>query len=434
MTKDYTIFKIENYILKLTGLFNYDKSFFEKALNSGYQELKYNDSDLEGFKDYFYPDFRKHFFSNDLIRHHILILKANKNPILNLCKFNKECNVKVIESRLDLFDEGFGLFTLSIEIQTEIVSLSKFSDAAFLIRNFETPILNSIYRKWHEYIENEILLGTITKGNSIKVDEYSGSKYKLYMVLDIPELTEKAMMKSLLFDLGTLSTIGSSIGNNYDSMNKEFIDKLIQNNSISVYHNYEALALLDTFTVVGNKLLDFDYKKEVYSSIYYCIFMYCLFIKFTLFKYSFEITTLDEDRRDNFRHFLEKYYYHYISYNFLPNEIYNKIKIALDIDKELKFIDEKIVAIGQKIQEKQQDRTNKILAIVTVLTSVSSIEPIYDYLIKAQKAVGWKNEIYWSTVISVLIVFFGGIVFYIFGRNILLWFNLKKDVIFKKKN
>lgn len=62
MTKDYTIFKIENYILKLTGLFNYDKSFFEKALNSGYQELKYNDSDLEGFKDYFYPDFRKYNF------------------------------------------------------------------------------------------------------------------------------------------------------------------------------------------------------------------------------------------------------------------------------------------------------------------------------------------------------------------------------------
>lgn len=427
MIKDYTTFNIENYILKLTGLFNYDKAFIEKALNSGYQELKYTNSDLEGFKDYFYPDFRKHFFSNDLTRHRILVSQNKKNPILNLCKFNKVCKVRVIESRLDLFDGGFGLFTLSIEIESEIISLSTFSDTAFLTRNFETPIINSKYGKWHEYIENEILLGTVTKGNSIKVDEYSGSKYKLYMVLDIPKLTEKIMMKSLLFDLGTLSTIGSSTGSNYDSMDKEFIEKLIQNNSISVYNNYEGLALLDTYTVVGNKILDLEYKKEVHSSVYYSIYLYCLFIKFTLFKYSFEITTLDEDRRYKFQDFLEKYYYQYISYNFLPNEIYNKVKIALDIDRELKFIDEKIIAIGLKIQEKQQDRTNKILSIVTVLTSISSFEPIYDHLLKAQKILNWKNGIYWTTAISLIFVVVGGIIFYVFGKNILKWFQIKKE-------
>ena len=35
-----------------------------------------------------------------------------------------------------------------------------------------------------------------------------------------------------------------------------YIKKLIKDNSISVYNNYEGLVLLDTFTVVGNKILD----------------------------------------------------------------------------------------------------------------------------------------------------------------------------------
>ena len=33
MTKDYTQFGIENYILKITGVFNYYSLFFYKALN-----------------------------------------------------------------------------------------------------------------------------------------------------------------------------------------------------------------------------------------------------------------------------------------------------------------------------------------------------------------------------------------------------------------
>jgi hypothetical protein len=85
---------------------------------------------------------------------------------------------------------------------------------------------------------------------------------------------------------------------------------------------------------------------------------------------------LDEDRRSNFQDFLSKYYFNYISYNFLPTEVYNKIKTALDIENELRLLNEKIVAIGLKIQEEQQGRTNVILAIVMVLSTLASIQQI----------------------------------------------------------
>ena len=434
MNQDYTQYSIENYILKITGVFNYNKDFLIKATQSDYQELQFSEDSEKFSKDFFYPDLRNQFFNNNKKRHSILVRNNPENSIIELFQYqydgktkSKEVQLKIVDSRLDLFDDGFGLFTLNLRIQSEKTDLTKFSDAAFLARNFETNIEHTIYEKWHQYIETEVLLGASTRGQSIKVDEYSGSKYKLYMILDIPELKGKEEMKSLLFDVGTLSRIGSAIGNNYDSMDKDYVNHLTNKNSISIFNNWEGLALLDTYTVVGNKILDTNWKKDTYSTIYHGIYLYCLFVKYNLFKYNFEIADLDEDRRSNFQDFLAKYYFNYISYNFLPTEIYNKIRTALDIEKELKLLNEKIVAVGQKIQEEQQDRTNKILGIVTVLTSVSSVKPVYDYLIEGQKMLGWSAEIYWITTISIVLVLGAGVGFYVFGKNILKWIKKRKQ-------
>jgi hypothetical protein len=284
-----------------------------------------------------------------------------------------------------------------------------------LSRNFETNIEHTDYEKWHQYIEKEVLLGSSTRGQFVTVDEYSGSKYKLFMVLDIPELNEKETMKSLLFDIGTLSKIGSAIENNYDSMDKAYVQQLINKNTISVFNNWEGLALLDSFTVVGNKILDTTYKKEAYTRVYHGIYLYCLFLKYNLFKYNFEIKDLDEDRRSNFQDFLAKYYYNYISYNFLPTEIFNKVKTALDIENEINLLNEKIVAIGLKIQEEQQARTNVILGIVMVLSTLASIQQIQSYIVLTQKWLGLNDE----ETISIVIILVLGILFFVFGKTIL---------------
>ena len=429
MNKDYTQFRIENYILKITGIFNYDKEFIKKAVKSNYKELEFS-NDFEKFsKDFFYPDIRNQFFNNDKKRHTILVRENPENSIIDLFQYkykstsekSKELQLKILESRIDLFDEGFGLFTLNLKVQSEKTDLAKFSDAAFLARNFETFIEHTNYEKWHQYIENEVLLGASTRGESIKVDEYSGSKYKLFMVLDIPELDEKQMMKSLLFDIGTLSRIGSAFGNTYDSMDKDYVQQLIDKNTISIFNNWEGLALLDSFTVVGNKILDNKDKNETYSSVYFGIYLYSLFLKYNLFKYNFEIADLDQDKRANFQDFLVKSYFNYISYNFLPTEIYNKIKIALDIENELQLLNEKIVAIGLKIQEEQQARTNVILGIVMVLSTLASIQQIQGYLVLTQKWLGLND----NESISIVVILVLGIGLYVFGKSILKWIKKK---------
>lgn len=425
MNQDYTQYSIENYILKITGVFNYNKEFLKKATQSNYQELKFSEDSEKFSKDYFYPDFRKQFFSNEKTRHKILFRNYSEVLKVNLFEYkrdskteiSKEVSIIIKDSRLDLFGDNFAMFTINIEIDSDKINLFQYSDACYLARNFETKIKSGKHEKWHEFIDNEILLGSITKGKSILVDEYSGSKYKLFMVLDIPELLQKETIKPLLFDIGTVSMIGSANGNTYFSMDKDYVKQLIKNNSISVFNNWEGLALLDTFAVVGNKILDKN--KDTYSIVYHTIYLYGLFIKYELVKHNYDIADLEEDKRKDFQDFLAKYYFNYISYNFLPSEIYDKIRVALDIDKELKLLNEKIVAVGQKIQEEQQNRTNKILGIVTVLSSLSSINPVYNYLLAAQKWLGWTSQIYWLVTFSIVLVIVSGIAFYVFGKNIL---------------
>jgi len=419
---DYTHYLIDNYILKIVGVFKYEKKFIENALKSNYSELKYNDELLGYYKDYFYPDFRKQFCSNDEKRHHILSKQFNDNNPIELFLLNREkevtkkSSIVLVESRLDLMDDSFGLFTLDLKLDSKNITLSDFSDAAFLAREFDTLIEHKKFNKWHEYIESEVLLENFTRGKSIQIDEYSGSKYKLFMVLNVPDAKDNHTISNILFDIGTLARVGSAVATTYDSMDKNYIEQLVKSNSISVYNNWKGLALLDTFTVVGNGIGMF-----VYNNYYYGIYLYSLFIKYSLFKFNYEITDLDEDRRSQFQDFLTKYYYNFISYNFLPSEIFNRLKISLDIDRELKLMNEKVELVGRQIQEEQQERTNKILGIVTVLSSLSSAQPVYDYLLIGQKILGWNVAIYWSVTISIVLVLGGGVGFYVFGKNILKW-------------
>ena len=427
MNHDYTQYLIDNYILKIVGVFKYEKNFIENALKSNYSELKYNDELLGYYKDYFYPDFRKQFCSNDEKRHHILSKQFNDNNPIELFLLNREkevtkkSSIVLVESRLDLMDDSFGLFTLDLKLDSKNTTLSDFSDAAFLAREFDTLIEHKKFNKWHEYIESEVLLENFTRGKSIQIDEYSGSKYKLFMVLNVPDAKDNHTISNILFDIGTLARVGSAVATTYDSMDKNYIEQLVKSNSISVYNNWKGLALLDTFTVVGNGIGMF-----VYNNYYYGIYLYSLFIKYSLFKFNYEIADLDEDRRSQFQDFLTKYYYNFISYNFLPSEIFNRLKISLDIDRELKLMNEKVELVGRQIQEEQQDRTNKILGIVTVLSSLSSAQPVYDYLLIGQKYLGWEVALYWTVAIVLTVIIGSAVGFYVFGKKIVKWINKRK--------
>jgi hypothetical protein len=417
---------VSDYILKITGVFNYTTKFSTDAIRVGYNELTYSLHELKSYKDFFYPDFRKHFFSNQKSRHVILVKSSFEDSLIVLGNSKKSISISIVESRLDLFDDGFGLFSIDIKIAKEHITLADFSDASFFVRNFETELQNRSTNKWHEYIEDELLLGSKTRGEYINVDDYSGTKYKLYMIVDSPESLTTEQRDHLMIDLATVSQVGATGTEGPYSLDPNYYKKLLEKNAIAVYGNWKGLALLDTFTVFGSGILSLDWQKNTYSKTYYTIYLYCLFVKYSLFKFNYEIADLDEDRRTTFQQFMSKYYYNYISYNFLPTELFAKIKLGLDIENERNLLNQKIELVGKQIQEEQQDRTNKILGIVTVLTSLSSIETVYEYLLIGQKWLGWNAQIYWIVTITAALVIGAGVAFYVFGQTIIKWFKKRK--------
>ena len=57
MSQDYTQYTIDNYILKITGVFNYDKDFQKKAYEATYEELQFSEDSEKFSKDFFFFDF-----------------------------------------------------------------------------------------------------------------------------------------------------------------------------------------------------------------------------------------------------------------------------------------------------------------------------------------------------------------------------------------
>ena len=75
----------------------------------------------------------------------------------------------------------------------------------------------------------------------------------------------------------------------------------------------------------------------------------------------------------------------HISFNFLPNEMFKKIGVALHLDEELETFQSRINRISTAIQEEKQSRTNTLLKFVSILGGLSSVNPVFEALKLAQK-------------------------------------------------
>ena len=172
------------------------------------------------------------------------------------------------------------------------------------------------------------------------------------------------------------------------------------------FNNYDILPLFDTFTVLGKGLLDGDKKSPhttTWSQLYFRIFIHNLVIKFNLFRFNSEMIDDSVKVRDQFEAFLNAYNVSHISYNFLPNLIYQEHRNTLDIEPELKKFQDRINRISQAIQEQKQSRSNLLLGIVGVFTSISSVGPILSVINNFQQKSG-INQTGFYILISLIIL------------------------------
>jgi hypothetical protein len=371
---------VTNSIIRIMGVFEHSNSkhFNRDLVQNGF--VRENNEESKKFlKNYWYPEFRDlMFLQKEDSSAKIWKKSINKKVVIDNRK-NITFEVDLVE--LFLFPNGLNFFSLEISIQES--NLESYSDLTNVIRNFDSKVKSeSIDYKWVNWIEENCLLGI--KIEDVDVDEYSGSKFKLFSIYEINEnVIDSSTRDELLYDLGCVSPIGSAGGNGNFSPDERYYYQLLED-KISVFKNYEILPLFDSFTCLGTKFLDKDvnsFKRKTWSDTYFRIVLYNLFLKYNLFRYNSKMNNNSSVKlRNEFEDFLNTYNITHIAYNFLPNMIAEKHRESLQIDNELEKFQTRINRISQDVQEKEQKRSNLLLTFVGIVTSLGSAKPLIAFI------------------------------------------------------
>jgi hypothetical protein len=317
-----------------------------------------------------------------------------------------EIPVKVNQAEIFLFPGQIGLFSIDISIDEPSVSAEAYNDLIFLCRQFDKPVIyqsngQNIESHWHDWISQHVLCGLKLRGPHIKSDEYSGSKFKVFSVFDTDNSPQERL--HLLYDMATASKIGSSAGSEENSPHPEYYNTIMKN-KMSVFNNWDTLSLFDSFTCVGTNVIDQPWKRSTWDYTYFRIYLYRLFFKYNLFRYNSELYNKTTKLRDQFEGFLNDYNISHISYNFLPNDMYEKIGNALNLKDEVDFFQQRINRISTAIQEEKQSRTNTLLQVVTVLGGISSVQPVLDGIESARGYMHFSGLLFYSLLALLLMI------------------------------
>ena len=293
---------VNSSIIRIVGLLGEipEKSsdkLFQKFRNAGYRRDLYpvdtygtkDTRSLQFLRDYFYPDFRNLMFLTDIEEETFRYIKLDNRKIsltYGRGERKKTYPIGILKSELYLFKEQIGLFSISIEIQEPHKNLDDISNIISVVKNFDTELENGTL--WHHWISKELLANIPLRSTDERIvssDEYSGSKFKVYSVLDFEH--ERQERKNHLYDIATSSPLGAGFGRGFNAPDEQYFDQ-IMTNRIAVFTNWEAVCLFDSFCCIGDKNLNepgsISYISWDYT--YFRIYLYRLFFKYNLYRYN----------------------------------------------------------------------------------------------------------------------------------------------------
>jgi hypothetical protein len=442
--------RVDAALIKVTGVFSFSKKKISQFIDVGYQPMPLSEnlpdpdsSDYESkkaeainstkeyYRDTYYNEFASLMFTGEAEKNPMKPFQRKQNfDVTFYLGFKKD---RIIKSRcvcqeLFLFNNEVGILSLTFEPET--LDFLCISDLTLALKSFDTIVESgNIQTVFHEFISTNILAGIQLRGKNVKADDYSGSKFKIYSVINTtdPDDGSKYDRDKLVFEIGTGSRIGELGSNGYNAPSQEYFDE-IMGNSIKVFNNYTGLALLDSFTVIGNgdqfgKQIFFQskdkhfYQFNTYNRIYFAIYVLNLYIRYNIFRFNAVFNDNPLKTREEFELFINDYNYSHISFNFLPNIFHQKIYAALNIDDEINHFEKRLGSLATKIQEDQDKRQATLLGLVSVLTGLSSSSDIIILIDKLRSQIGWSNRLFYTSLIFIVLTLSIPILIYLFPES-----------------
>jgi hypothetical protein len=322
---------------------------------------------------------------------------------------------------LFLFPDEVGIF--SIQLVPDDFSLTGASDLINKARQFNSQMDAGMDDKieFQNWISSEVLGGISITGKSVEADEFSGSKLKVFAVYDIekqPHVQSASDLRNLLFEMGTVSKLGSVSSNAHYAPSSDYYSKIESENFFSAFKNYEMLALLDSFSVLGfenyKNLEDKDfYTFNTWFKTYFSMYIFTLYIRYSLYRHNVHFREDPLKQRDEFKDFLVQYNLRHISFNFLPNLIFEHMRKAMLIDEEIELFEKRLESLAQKVQEQQEKKQAALLGLISALSSLQAIDPVMAGLKQVKGSLGWSESLFWS-LLATLVLFLGWAGFWFF--------------------
>jgi len=392
---------------------NYYNSFKEVAF-SGEENLL--DKQISGTSADKQAEEYQDFLKNKSILRHITLPIPAGNYSVNYKNFQTQ-ETKPIHFAVDFIDiylypDGIGIFTVKTHLTSNNESINfwhLYSDFSSVIRLINTTI--SLDSKVYKNIYELLNIGTINQEHDFN------TKLKMYSVIE-KEQNDNAgnsVVDELLFELGTASKINIVKSDDFMAPSEDYYNHIISENKISVFKNWTALALFDSFTVLVDQPKRTDgigeplFITKNFEKYYFPVYINNLYLKYELYKINYEMSRNKEDSnlRNKYIELINRYYITNISYNFLPNEINTKILQALDIHDEIDFMQNKIETISRYIEEQSERESNRILNFLSVISVISAV---WDGMSFWDRLANPKDDIYVpvslivSSTVAILII------------------------------
>lgn len=386
---------VHEYILIFAGLFGWKDEAQQKQLTNWdfYEPAPMPAEARTQLREQYYPGFRE-FLVNANDTDHLYIYRSVKSQerfgTMRVVRTNpfrpdeaaNQPDIEFIIEKIELFffPEKMGIFTLEIKLITSITlttrDLNTFSSA---FRLLHTPLFcQNQYFTLEKFVE-QCVLNPVDASEPILISErsnlgrFSGNKLKTYLVIELVQELDQKSAETELFRLAThwwVSEQPSDGGHALAYYEHEIARK------IEVFSNWQALCLFDTWVGLGTQLFSDGkgqinpYRLATWRNTYFRIYVYNLYFKFFLFRINADLNDTANVRRerDRLAGVLNHYNFEYISYNFLPNLIHQRIRQALEIGEEAEKLQQKIEAITDSIRERQEWALNRMVFLLTVLT------------------------------------------------------------------
>ncbi|WP_109438312.1 hypothetical protein [Aquimarina sp. AU119] len=365
--------------LHFIGVFKYESKHIKNDL---YSESSYFFNNQDYFYQKYYPNWLHSFFNQKTLpeyginNNHLQLkkehplLRQKQELILRAGEEDKTIHYALSSIEVFLFRANLGIFVIKTTLSNEHHNSE---DIALFAKKFRNTTINSNYTN-SDYSVSLIEKNIVSQFHS---DSKSWRQYnpqlKTAFFLDIANQLKSDKMNQLLFDIGTFTAPL------YDDLfipDSEYYERLIVDNTIALFQNWKVLSLYDSLTRIAVNLDKKD-TFRLWENEYILIYVYVLFARYYLYHINNQLTNielnLNESQliRNNFHHFMNDFEHSKISYKYLPNEIFEKLKNVLGIKEEIVVVEQKINRINQRVQERYEKRVNAILVLLTILTVLS---------------------------------------------------------------